>query len=103
VVAETALALVLLTGAGLMIQTLDRLQRTDLGMRVDHLLTLSTDIPGSRYPDNQPAKREAFFNAVVDKVRTIPGVIAVGYTSALPLTSFGNTSSYRIEGQTEWP
>lgn len=101
VVAETALALVLLTGAGLMIQTLDRLQRTDLGMRVDHLLTVATDIPRSRYPDNQPEKRETFFNAVVSQVRNIPGVVAVGYTSSLPLTQSGNTSGYAIEGETE--
>jgi putative ABC transport system permease protein len=97
---ETALALVLLTGAGLMIQTLDRLQRTDLGMRTDHVLTGSTILPASRY--DSFAKRERFFNAVVEKVRAIPGVVEAGYTSALPLTSMGNTSSYRIAGQSEW-
>jgi putative ABC transport system permease protein len=100
VLGETALAMMLLTGAGLMIQTLVRLQRTDLGMRTDHLLTLSTMLPDSRYQTF--AKRETFFNAVVEKVRAIPGVVDAGYTSSLPLTSMGNTSSYRIEGQAEW-
>jgi putative ABC transport system permease protein len=99
VLGETALAMVLLTSAGLMIQTLVRLQRTDLGMRTDDLLTLSTILPASRY--DSFTKRETFFNAVLEKVRTIPGVVDAGYTSSLPLTSMGNTSGYRIEGEAE--
>lgn len=98
VVSEVALALLLLTGAGLMIQTLRNLENVDIGMRRDHLLTLGTDLPRSRYPDFP--KRNAFFRAVLDKIRTIPGVTSVAYTSNLPLTAFGNTSGYTLEGET---
>jgi predicted permease len=98
VVSQTGLALALLTGAALMIQTLYHLQNVDLGMRTDGLLTLSTDLPRSRYPDH--VKREPFFHNVLDKVRNIPGVISAGYTSDLPLTAMGNTNGYILEGQT---
>ncbi len=98
VLAQVSLALVLLTGAGLMIQTLYRLQRVDLGIRTDHLLTLQTYLPPSRYPTH--ASRVAFVNSVIDKVRALPGVINAGYTSALPLTTRGDTNGYVLKGQT---
>jgi len=98
VVAEVALALVLLSGAGLMIQSLRNLGNVDIGMRRDHLLTLSTFLPNSRYADH--AKREAFVDQVLAKVQAIPGVTSAGYTSNLPLTAIGNTSGYILEGQT---
>jgi predicted permease len=97
VVAQVSLALVLLTGAGLMIQTLYRLQRVDIGIRTDHLLTLQTYLPETRYPTH--AARVAFINSVLERVRALPGVLSAGYTSNLPLTSRGNTNSYLIEGQ----
>ncbi|MCX6591380.1 MAG: ABC transporter permease [Acidobacteria bacterium] len=97
IVTEVALALILLCGAGWMIQTLDRLARIDTGLRADHLLTMGTDLPPSRYRTAE--QREAFANSVVAKVRTIPGVAAAGYTSCLPLTCDGNTSGYVLPGQ----
>ncbi len=99
VVSQTALALALLTAAGLMIQTLYNLQHTDLGLRTDHLLTLTTDLARTRYPEH--AQREAFLTSVLAKVRALPGVAAAGYTSALPLTTVGNTNGYIVEGQTQ--
>lgn len=99
VVSQTALALALLTGAGLMIRTLDHLSTTDLGLRTDHLLTLSTNVPRSRYADH--TKQRAFFDSVVRNVRGIPGVLSAGYSSDLPLTAIGNTSGYLIYGQPE--
>lgn len=98
VVSEVALALLLLTGAGLMIQTLRNLENVDIGMRRDHLLTLGTDLPQSRYPDF--AKRSSFYRAVLEKARAVPGVINAAYTSNLPLTTMGNTSGYLFDGQT---
>jgi len=97
VVAETALALMLLAGAGLMIQTLARLQKVDLGIRTERVLTMLT-FP-ARYP--QHAQREAFYTAVLEKVHAIPGVAGAGYTSSLPLTERGNTSGYILHGQSE--
>lgn len=98
VVSEVALALLLLTGAGLMIQTLRNLDSVDIGMRRDHLLTLGTDLPQSRYSDF--AKRSSFYRAVLEKARAVPGVINAAYTSNLPLTTMGNTSGYLFDGQT---
>ncbi|MDX2180845.1 MAG: ABC transporter permease [Bryobacteraceae bacterium] len=97
VISQVALALVLLSGAGLMIQTLRNLEAVDIGMRKDHLLTMSTFLANGRYPDH--AKRHAFYTLVLDNVKAVPGVVAAAYTSALPLTTPGNTSGYRIEGQ----
>ena len=97
VLAQISLALVLLTGAGLMIQTLYRLQHVDIGIRTDHLLTLQTYLPASRYPTH--ANRVAFVNSVLDEVRALPGVLNAGYTSNLPLTTRGNTNGYVVRGQ----
>jgi putative ABC transport system permease protein len=97
VISQTAIALALLTGAGLMIQTLNNLGNTDLGLRTEGLLTASTELPQSIYDTH--AKQEAFLNSVLDHVRGIPGVVAAGYTSDLPLTATGNTNSYRTRGQ----
>ncbi len=96
VVVQVSLALVLLTGAGLMIQTLYRLQHVDIGIHTDHLLTLQTYLPASRYPTH--AARVAFVNAVLEKVKALPGVTDAGYTSNLPLTTRGNTNGYILQG-----
>lgn len=97
VISQTGLALALLTGAGLMLRTLDHLQRTDLGVQTDRVLTMSTQLPRSRYPNH--AEQERFFNTVIEKVRALPGVTSAGFTSNLPLTAIGGTSGYIIEGQ----
>ncbi|HWR54228.1 MAG TPA: ABC transporter permease [Bryobacteraceae bacterium] len=99
VVAQTALALALMAGAGLLLRTLHNLQQVDLGMKPDKLLTLSTELPASRYPDH--AKQVNFARSVLEKIRAIPGVVDAGYTSDLPLTALGNTNGYIVEGQTD--
>ncbi|HEY2013211.1 MAG TPA: ABC transporter permease [Bryobacteraceae bacterium] len=99
VLAQVSLALILLTAASLMMQTLYRLQHVDLGIRTDHLLTLQTFLPANRYPDH--TSRVTFYNSVLDKVRVLPGVVSAGYTSDLPLTTIGNTNSYTVRGQTQ--
>ncbi len=97
VLAQISLALILLTAASLMMQTLYRLQQVDLGIRTDHVLTMRTYLPASRYPDHP--RREAFYERVLDQVRTLPGVIDAGYTSDLPLTTTGDTNGYIVTGQ----
>lgn len=99
VAGQVALALVLLAGAGLMIQTLYRFSQVDPGFRTTHLLTATTFLPESGFPKH--AQREAFVNHVLEKVRAIPGVLSAGYTSDLPLITLGNTSGYILEGQSE--
>src|SRR6202162_768281 len=94
VVLEVAAALVLLTGAGLMIETMAKLRAIDLGFRADHLLTLRTP-QGSLYSDS--ARALEFQQRVLDQVRALPGVETAAYASTLPFQSIGNTQGYRME------
>ena len=97
VVTQVALALVLLTGAGLMLQTLYNMRRIDIGMRTDHILTVVTQPSPARYPNHE--KQFALVNAVLEKVRAMPGVLSAGYTSNMPLTTGGNTNGYVLRAQ----
>ena len=94
VVLEVASALVLLTGAGLMIETMAKLRAIDLGFRADHLLTLRT-AQNSLY--DEPARALAFQQRVLEQVRALPGVEGAAYASTLPFQSIGNTQGYRME------
>ena len=96
VVAQVAAALVLLVGAGLMLRTLANLRAIDLGFRADHLLTLRTTLPPSRY---RPLERLAFYDRVIAEVRALPGVEAAAYASNLPFMTTGSTIWVGIEGR----
>jgi predicted permease len=96
VVVEVALCLVLLIGAGLMLQTMSRLRGIDLGFRADHLLTMRTALPRVKYAD--PSRRAAYYSRVLEGVRALPGVESAGFGSTLPFLSSGNTTGYRVEG-----
>ena len=97
VVVEVAAALVLLVGAGLMLQTLARLRAVDIGFRSGRLLTMRTVLPRAKY--QEPAARLAFYERVVEGLRALPGVEAAAYNSVLPFLSGGNTQGYRVEGR----
>ncbi len=97
VVSQVACAVVLLIGAGLMIQTLFRLQAVDTGFRSDHLLTMATNLPPSGYEKDE--KRNAFLDGVLDRVRRVPGVENAGFASTLPFQSIGNTVGCLIVGR----
>ena len=101
VILEVAVALVLMVGAGLMLQTVARLRAIDLGFRPGHVLTLRTTLPRTKYLD--PEKRVAFYHRVLQGVRALPGVESAGYGSMLPFRSAGNTQSYRVEGRERVP
>ncbi len=94
IVAETALAVALLAGGGMLLQTLVRLHEKDLGLRHDHVLTMTT--PVGRFRDF--TRRTAYVNDMLEKVRAVPGVITAGTTSSVPMTESGGTSSYLVEG-----
>ena len=101
VVAETALALVLLIGAGLLIRSFARLQQVDPGFSSDNVLTAQLSLPPSRYPDQ--AKMSAFWERLVAKAHELPGVTAVGLTSNVPFNGSVSSGSYSIVGYTPGP
>jgi putative ABC transport system permease protein len=101
VVAEVAMALVLLAAAGLMMKTLARLQAIDVGFKPEGLLTVFTNIPYPKYADGQ--KRLRHYDRVLEQVRVLPGVRSAAFVSDLPFTAEGNTNGFRIEGKPERP
>jgi predicted permease len=95
IVIETALAVSMLTGGGLLLQAFQHLRRLDLGIRGDNLLTFET--PLFRYRDFE--RRVAFVNAELEKIRAIPGVSSAGAISNIPLTQIAQTTRYAFPGQ----
>jgi len=82
VVAEVALALALLIGAGLMLRSFLAIQNSDIGIDPKNTLTFRVGLPPSQYPDKQVASR--FFQQLIPKLVEIPGVVAAGATTSLP-------------------
>jgi putative ABC transport system permease protein len=99
VISEVALSLVLLVGAGLLVESLRRLQKVDPGFRSDHLLTLSFRLPPTRYPEGEPVA--AFFRAAIANVRAIPGIESAALVRAVPLSGNFGSSGYVVEGRPE--
>jgi putative ABC transport system permease protein len=96
VVAELALALTLLTGAGLLVKSFARLQGVDPGFEPDNLLTFNLSLPNTRYASD--TAQIAFFDAALPRIAQVPGVRAVGATSVLPFSGAWSTASFEIEG-----
>lgn len=88
VVSEVALSLVLLVGAGLLIRSLWLLRRTDPGFDPRGVVTMAVILPSSRY--SEPARRSAFFDRALERVRALPGVESAGAANTLPLTDNEN-------------
>jgi predicted permease len=102
VIGELALSLVLLTGAGLMIATFEKLLNTDPGFDAHHVLAMQFWMTGSKYKSS--ADVNSFYRAVEQRLQALPGVTAAGVVAAgLPLERGGN-NGVRIAGpqQSEW-
>ena len=84
VVGQIALALILLTGAGLVVKSFWRLQAIDAGMKSDHLLTAGLSLSFADYPNGSP-KRTQLYHQALETLNTLPGVTSVGAISHLPL------------------
>jgi putative ABC transport system permease protein len=95
VVAEVALALVLLLCAGLMINSFVRLQRVDPGFRPEKLLTARVSLPESRY--SQTTQQTAFCQQVIQRFETLPGTQSVSAINNLPFQN-ENNGGLKIEG-----
>ena len=95
IVFEVALSLVLLVGAGLLIQTLFQLFRQYTVLEPEKVLTLRTVLPREKY--KEPQQRNNFYQAVLDRVEHLPGVVSAGYTTSVPLAWKGGTSGFYPE------
>jgi putative ABC transport system permease protein len=103
VVAEVALSLLLLAGAGLLVKSFARLQAVDPGFDPEGVMTMRVSLPGARY--KEPARKAEFYASLLERLRALPGVEAAGATISLPLGG----SNYLIgrafirEGRPETP
>jgi len=97
VVSEVALASVLAIGAALMIQGVARLRSVDPGFRTQNLLTMNTVLSARQYGD--PAKRLAFYDEVLHRVKSLPGVKSAGFTLGIPLVLKGWINGFEVEGR----
>jgi putative ABC transport system permease protein len=98
IVVEVALALLLLVGDGLMIRSFRELIATGIGFPTAHLNTVDIALPEKRYSDD--AGRSRFFRAVLDRVRTVPGITAAAVIDNLPLHQVSDSNFY-IAGRPE--
>ncbi|HSL71768.1 MAG TPA: ABC transporter permease, partial [Longimicrobiales bacterium] len=97
VIAELALALVPLTGAGLLLRSLDRLLAVNPGFQPDHVLTASYSLPRLRY--DQPLRATTYARELIERATLLPGVRAVGVISHPPFGMDDASGSFDIEGQ----
>jgi putative ABC transport system permease protein len=101
VMSEIALAVVLLIGAGLMLKSFQRLTDVDPGFNPDHLLTMAVGLQFVHYQD--PAKQVAFFDQALQRVRSLPGVVAAGACTSLPPSYIQQSTGFTIEGRPQEP
>ena len=99
--AEVALAVVLVIGAGLMGRSLSALGRVPLGFDPEGVLTLRLALPQTRY--DTPEKVVDFYRQLVERVRTLPGVEAAGVVRALPLATTIGDWGLDVDGYVESP
>jgi putative ABC transport system permease protein len=97
IVAEFALALTLLTGGGLTIHSLWNLAHVDLGFPTDHLLTFLLPVPDARF--KEPSQISEFYRQLLDRIQSVPGVIAVSASPGMPPQWLGLRLPFQIAGQ----
>jgi len=104
VVSELTLSLMLLIGAGLLIRSFVRLQSVPPGFTTDHVLTMEVAAAGRKYQNDKDAKPIInFYKEIESRVAHLPGVLAEGVVSALPLTGEAGWGSIGVEGYTPPP
>src|SRR5262245_26329360 len=97
VVAEVALSVMLLVGAGLLLRTFVQLRHVDLGFNPDRVLTFDVSLSPSRY--TSPAQTSAFFDALIMRLRGHGAVTAVGATEFPPLVGADSATAFYVEGR----
>ncbi len=101
VLAEVALTLMLLVGAGLLLRSFGRLQAADLGFRPEGVLAATVTLPAERYPT--PALQGRFFERAVERIAALPGVEHAGSIDALPLSGGTEVVEVAAEGRPPLP
>jgi putative ABC transport system permease protein len=101
IIGEVAVSLVLLIGAGLLINSFLRLRNVDPGFRTDKLLTMKIVLPDIKYRER--AQRSAFYSDLTRRIEAVPGVKSAAVTTNLPLYKQGNSIGIVIEGRPEPP
>ncbi len=96
VVAEIGMAVVVLTGAGLLIRSFSRLSDVDPGFRADHVLTFRLSLPPNRY--SAYLQVQSFYRQLLPGLRQLPGVSSAELTTAVPLTASTNQTRFAVEG-----
>jgi predicted permease len=96
VVAEIAIALVLLTASGLLLRSFEKMRSVDLGFTPQHVTTAAYSLPQKQYP-TQPSVN-AFNNELLRRLRELPGAQSAGLTSFLPATNSNNNQTFVAEG-----
>jgi putative ABC transport system permease protein len=97
VAGQVALAVLLLTGAGLLIRSFVHVAGLDPGFQAGRVLTAFLNLPAARYDD--PARQTAFFEGALRRIRELPGVEAAAVSNSVPLTGINDQGSIRVEGQ----
>ena len=97
VVAEIAIAATLLVNGSLIVQSFTRLQRIDLGFNADGLLTMEITTPAAHAASHD--SRTRFVERIVDRVRTVPGVVSAGITTNIPLQHQSIDAAFTAEGR----
>ncbi len=96
VVMEIAFAMLLLVGSGLLLRSFSRLQDVPPGFQADHLLI--ADLPISETVYARPEQRFSFYDRLVDRTRSLPGVRSVGASTSLPVSGGGGILHFNITG-----
>ncbi len=96
VVTTVALALMLLSGAGLLIRSFSRLVAVDPGFQPDHLLTFNLSLPAAKYPND--TVRGQVLERLNAAIGAVPGIVAAGGTTNIPFGGGWGTASFNIEG-----
>jgi predicted permease len=99
VMAEVAMSLMLMTAAGLVVASFQRVVNAKLGFEPDHVLALQIFLPPDRYPREDQTKRRVFVQEVVRRMNAMPGVKSAAATNYLPLIGFWGTTDFLLRGQ----
>jgi putative ABC transport system permease protein len=101
VVGEIGLAMLLLSGAGLLLRSMERLQRVQTGFDPEGLISARLSLPESTYKNDE--QQAAFFTALEQQLTNLPGVSGAAITNALPFSNVGGSASFFIEGRAQAP